>query len=709
MKKQSVPFFVSGSDIALPAIALADATPSVLLVALVALLCSSAIASAKIRVATGYLAEETTTTAFAFTNVPSVSKNDAAATAKITVLAGTVDSNGGGDDKLNDGQLPTEADQPDENFFFEAGTDGGRLLVDLGRLVEVKQINTYSRHPDTRGPQVYKLYASDGTAKDFNSQPAKNDNLEHSGWKLIASVDTRHGSGVKGGQYGVSISDSDGIIGKYRFLIFDMSRTESDDDFGNTFYSEIDVIENRAKESTSVAAPPFIIKTPDGSCEISMDSTEAPDLKEWAENKLAPVLAEWYPKIAAMLPGEGFAAPKQLSVKLRPGNDVAFTDGTRITANSTWLKRELTGEAIGAIIHEEVHVIQQYGERHRDKPDAKHPPGWLVEGIPDYIRWFRYEPQSHGADLIWLQGRRNLTINYDGRYRITANFLNYVVENYGRNKNLIGELNAACRDDKYTDGLWTELTGKPLAELNDEWKASVQKDLAAMSTEKPNALSETEKSSGWKLLFNGVDFTGWHNFKSDGVRPGWQIKDGALVCADPHNAGDIVTSEKFGAFELELDYNISEGGNSGIIFHVTDDGGAVWATGPEFQLEDNAKASDPQRCGWLYALYQPDDDPKTGKPLDATKPAGQWNHVRLVVSPHQCEHWINGVKYFDYVLNSDDFKDRVAASKFSKMPLFAKAESGYIALQGDHGQISFRNIKVRPLSKATEEARAATQ
>lgn len=213
-----------------------------------------------------------------------------------------------------------------------------------------------------------------------------------------------------------------------------------------------------------------------------------------------------------------------------------------------------------------------------------------------------------------------------------------------------------------------------------------------------NSLSAAEKADGWQLLFDGQSLNGWHNFKKDGVRPGWQVKDAALVCADPHNAGDIVTSNKFDWFELELDYNISEGGNSGIMFHVTDEGGAVWATGPEFQLEDNAKAADPHRCGWLYALYQPPADEKTGKPLDATKPAGEWNHVRLLVTPEKCVHEINGVKYFEYVLGSDDFKERVAKSKFSKMPLFAKSNNGSIALQGDHGKISFRNIKIRPIA-----------
>src|SRR5690348_3724441 len=158
---------------------------------------------------------------------------------------------------------------------------------------------------------------------------------------------------------------------------------------------------------------------------------------------------------------------------------------------------------------------------------------------------------------------------------------------------------------------------------------SVASQLGAAEDAKLNTLTDAEKAAGWKLLFNGKDFTGWHNFKKEGVRPGWQVKDGALVCADPHNAGDIVTSEKFGAFELQLDYNISEAGNSGIMYHVTDQGGAVWATGPEFQLEDNVKAADQIRCGWLYALYQPPIDPKTGKTLDATKPVGEWNHVRL--------------------------------------------------------------------------------
>ena len=221
---------------------------------------------------------------------------------------------------------------------------------------------------------------------------------------------------------------------------------------------------------------------------------------------------------------------------------------------------------------------------------------------------------------------------------------------------------------------------------------------------KPNTLSPEESAAGWRMLFNGKDLDGWSNFKSQDVKPGWQVKDGTLACVDPHNAGDLVTADQFDWFELQIDYNISEGGNSGIMYHVSDEGRAAWASGPEVQIEDNAKAADPQRCGWLYALYQPADDSKTGKPIDATKPAGEWNHVRLVVGPDKCLHEINGVKYFEYKLGSEDFKARVAKSKFSRMPLFAKSDKGRISLQGDHGQVSFRNIKIRQIegSKKTD-------
>lgn len=216
-----------------------------------------------------------------------------------------------------------------------------------------------------------------------------------------------------------------------------------------------------------------------------------------------------------------------------------------------------------------------------------------------------------------------------------------------------------------------------------------------------NQLTNAEKQAGWELLFDGKSLKGWSNFKRSDVRPGWQVKDGTLACVDPRNAGDIVTTGEFDWFELSVDFNISKGGNSGILFHVSNDGRTTWASGPEVQLQDNGDAHDPQLCGWLYQLYKPEVDSKTNKPLDATKPAGEWNNIRVTIAapPALSSVSVNGVKYYEFVYNGDDFKARVAKSKFKSMSGFAKSDKGHIALQGDHGAVSFRNIKVRPLSK----------
>jgi len=426
--------------------------------------------------------------------------------------------------------------------------------------------------------------------------------------------------------------------------------------------------------------------------EFTFDTSAAPDLTEWTHKELVPVVQEWYPKIVQLLPSEGFEAPTNVTIRFREGmrGTPASASGARINCNIDRFKKNLKGEAIGSVVHEMVHVVQQYGRARRDNPDATRTPGWLVEGIPDYIRWFLYEPQTKGAEIT----PRNISrAKYDASYRITGNFLNWVTQKY--DKDVVVKLNAAARQGTYKEELWKDYTGKTLVELGDEWKKRHEERIAVLTL---NKLTDEEKKAGWKLLFNGKDFEGWHNFRTNTIRAGWQVKDGILVCADPKNAGDLCTAEQFDAFEFQLDYNITPAGNSGIIYHVSDEGRAAWATGPEVQLEDNKEARDPQRCGWLYGLYQPPDDPNTGKPLDATKAAGEWNRIRLVITPGKCEHYVNGVKYFEYVLGSEDFNQRVAKSKFGRMPLFAKSNIGRISLQGDHGQISFRNIKIRRLS-----------
>src|SRR6266550_2859772 len=149
------------------------------------------VARGEIKIVVDHNSNESASPAFKFKNVPTPSKNDAATNARFTILDGERDDNGGDLDKLHDGRLPTEEDEPAENFFFNAGTEGGRLRVDLGKVIEIKQINTYSWHPNTRGPQVYKLYAADGKAPGFDPAPKNGTDPQKAGWTPVASVDTR--------------------------------------------------------------------------------------------------------------------------------------------------------------------------------------------------------------------------------------------------------------------------------------------------------------------------------------------------------------------------------------------------------------------------------------------------------------------------------------------------------------------------------------
>jgi len=241
------------------------------------LLLSATVSFGEIKVAVVCNSNDDATAQFKFKNVPAPAENDLAAKAKFTIAAGEADDNSGDISKLNDGKLPSEEDQPGENFFFSADSQGGRLQADLGGVTAIKQVNSYSWHPSTRGPQVYKLYASDGTADGFNAKPESGVDPEKAGWKLIAKVDTRPKDGDGGGQYGVSISDSDGTIGKYRHLLFDCMQTETNDGFGNTFYSEIDVvgaIDQKQDSAVNAAAVPVLLASFFNNVGITKDDEE---------------------------------------------------------------------------------------------------------------------------------------------------------------------------------------------------------------------------------------------------------------------------------------------------------------------------------------------------------------------------------------------------------------------------------------------------
>ena len=186
---------------------------------------------------------------------------------------------------------------------------------------------------------------------------------------------------------------------------------------------------------------------------FTFDTTVAPDLAPWVNEKLVPVVKEWYPKLVAMLLSEGYTSASNVLVRFHDdmGGTPASAGGSFINCNAQWFEKELKREALGAVVHEMVHVVQNYGWGRRGNPNATRTPGWIVEGIPDYIRWFLYEPQTKGAEIT----SRNLArAKYDASYRVTGNFLNWVMQKH--DTNIVQKLNAAGRAGKYNESLWKE-------------------------------------------------------------------------------------------------------------------------------------------------------------------------------------------------------------------------------------------------------------
>lgn len=212
-----------------------------------------------------------------------------------------------------------------------------------------------------------------------------------------------------------------------------------------------------------------------------------------------------------------------------------------------------------------------------------------------------------------------------------------------------------------------------------------------------NELTEEEAREGWILLFDGQTTNGWRNFKEDQVNDGWQVYDGNLIALGKGGdlGGDIITDEKFEDFELYLEWAITEGGNSGIFFHVLEgDYPTVYATGPEYQILDDVGFHEPleewQKTGANYAIHQTSDK--------VLKPVGEFNSSKIKVLDGNVEHWLNGKKIVEYELWSDDWKKRVQQSKWKDYPGYGLARNGYIGLQ-DHGSVvKFRNIKTRILT-----------
>ncbi len=203
----------------------------------------------------------------------------------------------------------------------------------------------------------------------------------------------------------------------------------------------------------------------------------------------------------------------------------------------------------------------------------------------------------------------------------------------------------------------------------------------------------SSNSGNWTVLFDGEKTYGLRGYKQpDFPWDSWTIENGTLKTIPPGGV-DLITDEVFKNFELELEWKVSPGGNSGIFYFATEEADKIWRSAPEMQVLDDDAHQDGKRnvtsAGALYDIIPPS--------AKVVKPVGEFNQVRIIVNKNHVEHWLNGTKIVEYEYGSEELKKLIAKSKFKDMPYFAKATEGLIGLQCDHGEVYYRNIRIRKL------------
>ena len=192
------------------------------------------------------------------------------------------------------------------------------------------------------------------------------------------------------------------------------------------------------------------------------------------------------------------------------------------------------------------------------------------------------------------------------------------------------------------------------------------------------------------------DVSSWRGYRRQDLPASWR-NEGSIIAFSPATGsgqrGDIITRDQYGDFELEYEWRISEGGNSGVMYRSTEEEETPWRTGPEMQILDDARHSDGRipshRAGALYDLIVP--------PENIARPVGEWNQARVVVRGKHIQQWLNGHVTADIVVGSPQWNEVYGKSKFAQMPSFASRDRGHIVLQ-DHGDpVWFRNIRIRRL------------
>jgi hypothetical protein len=211
----------------------------------------------------------------------------------------------------------------------------------------------------------------------------------------------------------------------------------------------------------------------------------------------------------------------------------------------------------------------------------------------------------------------------------------------------------------------------------------------------PNTLTPEEKSAGFKLIFDGKTLDGFRNFKKETPDPKWQIVDGSITLTEK-GGGNLITKDQFANFEFRFEFKISADGNSGIMWHSTEDGRQPYESGPEYQVLDSHSktgyANDiaaGNLAGGFYGIIPT-------KP-EFTRPTGEWNTGSILVSGTKITLTINGHVTADVDTSTDEWKQLLGKSKFASWPKFNKSPKGHFAFQ-DHGNVvSFRTLRIKEL------------
>ena len=215
--------------------------------------------------------------------------------------------------------------------------------------------------------------------------------------------------------------------------------------------------------------------------------------------------------------------------------------------------------------------------------------------------------------------------------------------------------------------------------------------LAALTLLQPAASRAADE---WKRLFDGKSFDGWTTREHQPVTKGWKVEDAAIHRAG--SGGDIFTTDEFLNFELEFDWKLAPGSNSGLKYRVADYSPAGKAIGLEYQMLDDKGHADGKKpktsAGSLYDLVPPSSD-KT------VKPVGEWNQSRIVARGNAVEHWLNGVRLLSIDLGSAAWKSALDSSKFRAAADFG-TKKGRILLQDHDGEVWLRNLRIRSLPDA---------